>query len=71
MLLYTMMMIWMCIQIVDYLGMGIAKTWRGVPDSRLRSNALDGDIPMVSGHMQCESSGSNGTTTVCEAKLKN
>ena len=42
----------------------------GVPDGRLRGNALDGDIPIVSVHKQCESSGSNGNTTVCEAKLK-
>ena len=55
---------------VAHLGMGVSETWRGVPDGRLRGNALDGDIPIVSGHKQHESGGSNGTSTVCEAKLK-
>ena len=50
--------------------MGVAETWRGIPDGRLRGCALYADIPIISGHKQRESSGSNGTSVVCKAKLK-
>lgn len=48
---------------VNNLGMGIAETWRGVPDGRLRGNALESVITILSGSVQPQSSGSNGTTT--------
>ena len=56
--------------VLDDLGMGVAEMWRGIPDGRLRGSALYADIPIISGHKQRESSGSNGTSVVCEAKLK-
>ena len=55
---------------VEHLGMGVLETWRGIPDARLRGSALDIDMPMLRGIEQSGDSGSNGTTTVCEAKLK-
>lgn len=55
---------------IKHLGMGVAETWRGTPDARLRGTALDTDIPVLSGSGQSHDNGSNGTSTVCEAKLK-
>ena len=53
---------------VQHLGMGVAETWRGTPDCRLRGFPL-GDVPVVSGNLPHEEE-SNGTTSVYEAKLK-
>lgn len=50
--------------------MGVAETWRGIPDARIRGSALHTDVPMMSGHGRTGHSGSNGTTAVCEAKLE-
>lgn len=58
---------------VKHLGMGIAETWRGAPDVRIRGTALEYDVPLLSGgdrQTDSESDGSNGTSTACEAKLK-
>ena len=55
---------------VQHLGMGVAETWRGTPDCRLRGFSL-GDVPVVSGNINLpHEEGSNGTTSVYEAKLK-
>ena len=37
--------------VVNSLGMGVGETWRGVPDARLRGNALESDIPVLSDQM--------------------
>ena len=52
-----------------HLGMGVAETWRGTPDGRLRGFALDCDVTLLSGSEHLED-GSNGTSAPCEAKLK-
>jgi len=49
--------------------MGMAETWRGIPNSRLRGISLESDVPLLAGSTP-QDSGSNGTTAVCEAKLK-
>ena len=49
--------------------MGVAETWRGRPDCRLRGLALDSDVPVLLGRSN-EDAGSDGTSTVCEAKLE-
>ena len=55
---------------IEHLGMGVAETWRGIPDARLRGSALHSDITVMSGSILSHDDGSNGTTAVCEAKLK-
>ena len=55
--------------VVNSLGIRVGETWRSVPDARLRGNALESDIPVLSGYKQPDD-GLNGTTAVCEGKLK-
>ena len=50
--------------------MGVAETWQGIPDARLRSSALHSDIAIVLGSILSHDDESNGTTAACEAKLK-
>ena len=56
--------------LVKNLGMSVAETWRGIPDCRLRGISLESDVPLLSGSTQPQEDRSNGTTAVCEAKLK-
>jgi len=46
---------------VTSLGMGVAETWRGISDGRLRGIALESDVPLLAGSTP-QDSGSNGTT---------
>ena len=50
--------------VFDHLGMGVAETWRGISDGRLR-----GLLRMSAGCIP-QDPGSNGTSVACEAKLK-
>lgn len=54
---------------VNHLGMGVAETWRGVPDSRIRGFSLNSEVPLLSSKKYANPD-SNGTSTICEAKLK-
>ena len=56
----------------SYLGMGVAETWRGVPDGQSRGITLENDIPLLLCHGSgaAQDDGSNGISTVCKAKLK-
>lgn len=50
-------------------GMGVAETWRGIPDSRIRWFSLDSEVLLLPSKKSANPD-SNGTSTVCEAKLK-
>lgn len=52
-----------------HLGMGVAETWRGTPDGRIRGFALDCDVTLLSGREYLEG-GSDGASAPCETKLK-
>lgn len=49
--------------------MGAPEIWRGIPNCWIRSTALYTDVPVASGCV-LDNDKSNGTTTVCETKLK-
>ena len=54
---------------VKHLGMGVVETWGETLDYRLQGFPL-GDVPVVSGNINLpHEEGSNGTTSVYEAKL--
>ena len=54
---------------VAHLGMGVMETWRGTPDSRMRGFSICTDVPFITGYEQ-SGVGSNGTSTVFEAKIE-
>ena len=58
---------------LGHLGMGLAETWRGAPDARLRGFCTDsdkGDVAVLGAKRSLKSDSSDGTTTICEAKLE-
>ena len=60
------------------LGIGAPDTWRGAPDARLRGfhvpddgTSVDNEVPVMYGRSSVhDAEESNGTSTVCEAKLQ-